>query len=101
MLVQMYYNNRYIYKTFITRGENYVLHRNDIGSTSAKVVVFNEDKLEKNFVLPTGWSSVETANTIRERLNLFGVNQGNSKVVATGYGRVSVPYADKTITEIT
>ena len=24
-----------------------------------------------------------------------------SKVVATGYGRVSVPYADKTVTEIT
>lgn len=73
----------------------------DIGSTAAKVVVFKGDKLEKYFVMPTGWSSVETANVIREKLNLLGANEGNSKVVATGYGRVSVPYADKTITEIT
>lgn len=73
----------------------------DIGSTAAKVSVFNGDKLEKNFVMPTGWSSVETANTIKEKLNLLGINEDNSKVVATGYGRVSVPYAGKTITEIT
>ena len=73
----------------------------DIGSTAAKVVVFKGDKIEKYFVMPTGWSSIETANTIKEKLNLLGVNEGNSKIVATGYGRVSVPYADKTITEIT
>lgn len=73
----------------------------DIGSTAAKVAVFNGDKLQEHFVMPTGWSSVETANAIKEKLSLLGINQENSKVVATGYGRVSVPYADKTITEIT
>ncbi|MGH4123341.1 MAG: acyl-CoA dehydratase activase [Clostridium sp.] len=73
----------------------------DIGSTAAKVAIFKEDKLEKYFVMPTGWSSVETANTIKEKLELLGINKENSKSVATGYGRVSVPYADKTITEIT
>ena len=73
----------------------------DIGSTAAKVTVFNEGKIKNNFVMPTGWSSVKTANTIKEKLNLLGINQNNSKVVATGYGRVSVPYADKIITEIT
>ena len=73
----------------------------DIGSTAAKVTIFNQGKIEKNFVMPTGWSSVQTANTIKEKLNLLGINQNNSKVVATGYGRVSVPYADKIITEIT
>jgi len=73
----------------------------DIGSTAAKVAVFSEGKLEKYFVIPTGWSSVETANIIKEKLDLFGINEKNSKIVATGYGRVSVPYADKTITEIT
>lgn len=73
----------------------------DIGSTAAKVAVFKGDKLEKYFVMPTGWSSVETANTIKDKLNLLGINNENSKVVATGHGRVSVPYADKTITEIT
>ena len=73
----------------------------DIGSTAAKVTVFNQGEIKNNFVMPTGWSSVKTANTIKEKLNLLGINQNNSKVVATGYGRVSVPYADKIITEIT
>ena len=73
----------------------------DIGSTAAKVSVFNGNKLEKNFVMPTGWSSAQTANTIKERLSLLGIDEKNSKVVATGYGRISVPYADKIITEIT
>jgi (R)-2-hydroxyacyl-CoA dehydratese activating ATPase len=73
----------------------------DIGSTAAKVIIFNEDKLERYFVMPTGWSSIETASIIKEKLNLLGINNENSKIVATGYGRVSVPYAHKTITEIT
>lgn len=73
----------------------------DIGSTAAKVAVFNEDNLQDNFVMPTGWSSVETANAIKERLELLGINEANSRIVATGYGRVSVPYANKTLTEIT
>lgn len=73
----------------------------DIGSTAAKVAVFNEDELMKTFVMPTGWSSVETANIIKEKLQTFGVDENNAKVVATGYGRVAVPYADKTVTEIT
>lgn len=30
-----------------------------------------------------------------------GIKEEDMKVVATGYGRVSVPYADKTVTEIT
>lgn len=73
----------------------------DIGSTAAKTAVFNDDKLEKTFVMPTGWSSVETSKAIKEQLASMGINDENVKVVATGYGRVSVPYADKTITEIT
>lgn len=72
----------------------------DIGSTASKTAVFNEDKLELYFTLPTGWSSVETAENIRKRLEEKGVLE-NSLIVATGYGRVSVPYAQKTVTEIT
>ncbi|HHU33215.1 MAG: acyl-CoA dehydratase activase [Zhaonellaceae bacterium] len=74
----------------------------DIGSTSAKVVVLNENKdlVYKN-VMPTGWNSLETAEKIRKELATIGVDEGNSKFVATGYGRISVPYADKSITEIT
>ena len=38
----------------------------DIGSTASKVVV--RGSKEAYFVLPTGWSSKETAQTIRARL---------------------------------
>lgn len=73
----------------------------DIGSTAAKVSVFDGDKLLMNFTMPTGWSSIETSETIKERLEENGIYIYSSKVVATGYGRISVPYANKTITEIT
>lgn len=73
----------------------------DIGSTAAKVTVLDEKKLIENFTMPTGWSSLDTSNIIKDRLEIKGINIDKSKVIATGYGRISVPYADKTITEIT
>ncbi|EJE7236558.1 TPA: CoA activase [Clostridium botulinum] len=73
----------------------------DIGSTASKVCVFENDNIKDVFVLPTGWSSVKTAEEIKNKLKEIGADKKNSKIVATGYGRVSVPYADKTITEIT
>ena len=74
----------------------------DIGSTCAKLAVMNEKK-EVIFqsVQPTGWSSVDTAESIRKKLEEQGIGLTESRCVATGYGRVSVPYADKTVTEIT
>lgn len=73
----------------------------DIGSTASKVVALGEKELQ--FVLPTGWSSKETASTIREKLleEDIDVESDSVKVVATGYGRISVNFADHIITEIT
>lgn len=73
----------------------------DIGSTASKVVVEGEKK--EHFVLPTGWSSKETTRVIKERLAASGVDvdSDDTKVVATGYGRVAVDFADHVITEIT
>ena len=74
----------------------------DIGSTAAKVVVLDEDRLVDRFVLPTGWSSKETAGSIASRLAQEGCPvDGDARVIATGYGRVAVDYAQKTVTEIT
>ncbi|CAM2959011.1 acyl-CoA dehydratase activase [Hathewaya histolytica] len=73
----------------------------DIGSTAAKVAIFEEENLKETFTMPTGWSSVETAKIIKTRIEDMGIKEGEYKVIATGYGRVSVPYADKTVTEIT
>ena len=73
----------------------------DIGSTAAKVSVFKEDELAFNFTMPTGWSSIETSKVIEKNLIEKGIDLEKSNIIATGYGRISVPYADKTITEIT
>lgn len=73
----------------------------DIGSTATKVSVFKEDDLKENYNLRTGWSSLEVSQEVLEKLEEDGIQRDNMKVVATGYGRISVPYADKQITEIT
>lgn len=73
----------------------------DIGSTASKTAVRGDKELM--FVLPTGWSSKETAMIIRERLLEEGIDVASDqvKVVATGYGRIAVDFADHVITEIT
>ncbi|MGN9165465.1 acyl-CoA dehydratase activase [Tissierellaceae bacterium HCP3S3_D8] len=73
----------------------------DIGSTATKVSVFMKDELIWNFTMPTGWSSIEVSKSIEDEIESNGISIENSKVVATGYGRISVPYADKSVTEIT
>ncbi|MBD5560304.1 MAG: CoA activase [Clostridia bacterium] len=73
----------------------------DIGSTSAKTVVMDDAGILWQDVRPTGWSSTMAAEKIQNDLALAGLPVGNGRVVATGYGRVSVPFADRTITEIT
>lgn len=75
----------------------------DIGSTAAKVVIMSEDKKDiiYKLLMPTGWSSKETADKIMNWMNERKINTENSYITATGYGRISVPYANKVITEIT
>ena len=73
----------------------------DIGSTASKTVVTGDREMK--FVLPTGWSSKETASEIASRLLDQGIDVMSEgvRVAATGYGRVAVDYADFVITEIT
>ncbi|MDD7363004.1 MAG: acyl-CoA dehydratase activase [Peptoniphilus sp.] len=73
----------------------------DIGSTAAKVWAFGDKQVQ--FVQPTGWSSVETSRDIKKRLLSEGIDieDDDVRVVATGYGRVAVDFADFVITEIT
>lgn len=72
----------------------------DIGSSCAKVCVMDNDIIENNFMLPTGYNSRKTAEDIRQRLEKSGIDIENSNIMATGYGRVSVPYANEIMTEI-
>ena len=73
----------------------------DIGSTASKVAIMDDDKKEILYtkLLPSGWNSRETGEEIKKWIE--SLNLGNVGIVATGYGRISVPYADKTVTEIT
>lgn len=76
----------------------------DIGSTAAKAaVVDGEGSVAWTCVQPTGFSSVDAADRLREALAAagFDVASDSARVVATGYGRVAVPYAHKVVTEIT
>lgn len=74
----------------------------DIGSTASKVVILDAERVAHHFVLPTGWSSKETAGEISRRLQEAGYPVGEDmRVIATGYGRISVEYAAKSVTEIT
>ncbi|WP_172135941.1 acyl-CoA dehydratase activase [Adlercreutzia sp. ZJ473] len=73
----------------------------DIGSTAAKVVVLDGDELVFTLLEPTGYSSVDAAERIEAALVQAGFPLEECDVVATGYGRVSVPYARKAVTEIT
>ncbi len=75
----------------------------DIGSTAAKAVILSEDKSKilARLLMPSGWNSRNTADEILSQILSMGYRREDMRIIATGYGRVSVPYADSTLTEIT
>lgn len=73
----------------------------DIGSSAAKAVAMENGEVIKTILLNTGFSSRKTADEIYQAFEAEGINKENARYVATGYGRISVPYADDAVTEIT
>jgi predicted CoA-substrate-specific enzyme activase len=74
----------------------------DIGSTSAKTVVLDEEEnVLLKFVLPTGWSAFSALEAIKDELRNNGINTDEAHFVSTGYGRRAVEFADRNVTEIT
>ena len=75
----------------------------DIGSTASKAVILdeNKEKVLHEKIMPSGWNSKETGEEIKNWIKSLGYGDDDVKITATGYGRISVPYADKTVTEIT
>ena len=76
----------------------------DIGSTATKVAALGAaGEVLTLEVMPTGFSSVDAAERARTALLAKDINvtAADTRVVATGYGRVAVPYAHKVVTEIT
>ena len=70
----------------------------DIGSTATKAAVLDGERIAYTLVIPTGYSSVEAAAQVVEDLEAHGYAREESAFVATGYGRVAVPFATKTVT---
>lgn len=73
----------------------------DMGSSATKTVVMEDEKILSCFMQPTGYSTLETSGQILERLKADGITKENARFAATGYGRISIPFADEVITEIT
>ncbi|MDO5551362.1 MAG: acyl-CoA dehydratase activase [Lachnospiraceae bacterium] len=75
----------------------------DSGSTSTNAVIMDQDRKIRAFsVVRTGAKSGESAERIlKEVLEKAGLKQEDlTWIVSTGYGRVSIPYADENVTEI-
>lgn len=74
----------------------------DSGSIATKAVLFNGKILAK-VIIPTGWSPKTASKEAMSLLiGMSGIDESEVKnIVGTGYGRVSMPFADKTVTEIT
>lgn len=83
-------------------GHMYVLGI-DSGSTSTNAVLMDETRQIRSFaVVRTGAKSNDSADKILEQvLTAVGIRQEDlSCIVSTGYGRVSIPFADTNVTEI-
>lgn len=75
----------------------------DSGSTSTNAVILNNDKeIVAYTVIRTGAKSSESAKrALDEVLKKAGLEREElSLIVSTGYGRVSIAFADKEVTEI-
>jgi predicted CoA-substrate-specific enzyme activase len=75
----------------------------DIGSITAKAAVLKDGEIIGSRVIFTGYNSSQAGkNVIDELAKEIGINVDElDAVVATGYGRNSVEFATKAITEIT
>jgi predicted CoA-substrate-specific enzyme activase len=75
----------------------------DVGSLSTECVLINENEEILSYsITETGANSTEAAEkSFQEALARAVLQRDRVKgIVATGYGRVSVPFADKKVTEI-
>ncbi|NQU05199.1 MAG: 2-hydroxyglutaryl-CoA dehydratase [Calditrichaeota bacterium] len=81
-------------KKFITAGI-------DVGSRTTKVVIRDADHVLGRSLIATGWTPDKSSEiAFKQALKDADVDEV-TLIVATGYGRVTVPFADKKVTEIT
>jgi len=74
----------------------------DIGSATSKATILSGDRIVAEHLVPTGPASRASADAaVNGALAEAGLTRGDiAAAVATGYGRVNVPFADRVVTEI-
>jgi len=74
----------------------------DVGSTTTKAVVLVDGEWRGEALLPTGTNNRASAEeALAGALARAGVSREKvERIVATGYGRANIPFADKQVTEI-
>jgi len=93
----------YVWKTDEARPDRALITAGvDIGSVSSKAAILADDKIHAYSLFRTGFNSPDSAvrvmNVLLEETGLKMEDIGY--VIGTGYGRVNVPFAHKTVTEI-
>ncbi|KAA8670793.1 acyl-CoA dehydratase activase [Clostridium sp. HV4-5-A1G] len=76
----------------------------DSGSTSTNVAIMDKNREILSYsIVRTGAKSQRGAEkAMKEALKKLGIERDRlSRIISTGYGRVSIPFADREITEIT
>jgi predicted CoA-substrate-specific enzyme activase len=75
----------------------------DVGSLATKSVVIVDGNIAGSSVIPTGvYPEKAGQEAMKIALASAGLEQNELRfIVATGYGRITAKYADKTVTEIT
>ncbi|CAG0970573.1 2-hydroxyisocaproyl-CoA dehydratase activator [Methanosarcinales archaeon] len=75
----------------------------DAGAATTKVVVLRDNEIAGYAIIPTGFDFRQAGEAAyREVLSNCGIGESEvGKILATGYGRSSIGFAEKTISEIT
>ncbi|WP_250675345.1 acyl-CoA dehydratase activase [Paraclostridium ghonii] len=73
----------------------------DSGSVATKGILFDGEKIARKIIIPTGWSPKSTSLEVYKKLICDIDKDKLKKVIGTGYGRVSMDFVDKKVTEIT
>ena len=71
----------------------------DAGSTYTKGVLFDGENISKKLIIPTGSSPKSTSKEVYEYLTKDIDNSQIKKVVGTGYGRISMDFIDKKVSD--
>ena len=75
----------------------------DMGAHSIKVVIVDGETVLAHSIAPTGFEPVESAEkALEDAVNQARIKREDiGKIVATGAGRKSLPFADTSVTEVT